>query len=133
VTYLLDVNALISLVHREHAFHRRVANWLAALEPLGDRAVTCSIVELGVIRVLPQLPDADYSVEEAQHLLALVKAAYQPNLTLLSDDLGADQLPKWVKNPGQTTDGHLVLLAKANGATLATMNRKIHGAFLIPA
>jgi hypothetical protein len=37
-----------------------------------------------------------------------------------------------VKTPKQTTDGHLVQLAKANGAILATLNAGIPGAFLIP-
>jgi hypothetical protein len=41
-------------------------------------------------------------------------------------------LPKWVKSPAQTTDGHLLQLAIANGAVLATLDEGIPGAFLIP-
>jgi hypothetical protein len=41
-------------------------------------------------------------------------------------------LPSWVKSPAQTTDGHLLQLAKANGAVLATLDAGIPGAYLIP-
>jgi predicted nucleic acid-binding protein len=132
VTYLLDVNVLLSLVHQEHIFTRRVSGWMESLDRKKDGLVTCSIVELGVVRIFPQLPDVDYSVKEAQELLARFKAASTLPINLLADHLGADQLPLWVKNPSQTTDGHLVALAHAHGAVLATLDRKIHGAFLIP-
>jgi hypothetical protein len=41
-------------------------------------------------------------------------------------------LPDWAGSPAQTTDGHLVQLASANGAVLATLDAGIPGAFLIP-
>jgi len=41
-------------------------------------------------------------------------------------------LPQWAKSPAQTTDGHLVELAKAHSAVLATLDEGIPGAFLIP-
>jgi len=132
VIYLLDVNALLSLVHQEHLFNRRVSEWMRSLDRRNDRVATCSIVELGVVRILPQLPEVDYSVEEAQDLLARFKASSKLPIILLADELGADTLPKWVKNPSQTTDGHLVSLAHTHGAVLATLDRKIPGAFLIP-
>jgi predicted nucleic acid-binding protein len=132
VTYLLDVNALLSLVQGEHAFHPGVAKWIASLDFGRDLLASCSITELGVVRILPQIPEADYSVEEGQHLLASVKAASKPPFTFLADHLGVDQLPKWVKHPKQTTDGHLAALAKAHGAVLATLDRKIPGAFIVP-
>ena len=133
MTYLLDVNALLSLVWREHQFHTRVAHWIASLDPRHDLLASCSITELGVVRILPQVPEADYTVAEAQHLLARLKAAAKPPFTSLADHLGADQLPPWVKHPKQTTNGHLAALAKAHGATLATLNAKIPRAFVIPA
>jgi predicted nucleic acid-binding protein len=132
VTYLLDVNALLALVHQEHFFNRRVSQWMKTLDRKKDRLATCSIVELGVVRIFPQLPNVDYSVEEAQDLLARFKASSKFPIMLLADELGVDRLPKWVKNHTQTTDGHLVSLADAHGATLATLDRKIHGAFLVP-
>jgi len=132
VTYLLDVNALLSLVHQEHLFTRRVSEWMQSLDRRKDRLATCSIVELGVVRIFPQLPGVDFSVAEAQELLGRFKASSKLPIVILADELGADQLPKWVKNPSQTTDGHLVSLAHAHGATLATLDRKVQGAYLIP-
>ncbi|HEV2730208.1 MAG TPA: hypothetical protein VGV15_09255, partial [Terriglobales bacterium] len=50
----------------------------------------------------------------------------------IADNLGASDLPGWVKLAKQITDGHLVELAKANGAILATLDERIPGAFAIP-
>jgi hypothetical protein len=57
--------------------------------------------------------------------------AAQP-LTFVSDGNEISLLPTWVKTPRQTTDGHLVQLASANGALLATLDGRIPGAYLIP-
>ena len=53
-------------------------------------------------------------------------------LAFLSDSNDISLLPTWVKTPKQVTDGHLLQLAKANGAILATLDEGISGAFLIP-
>jgi hypothetical protein len=51
---------------------------------------------------------------------------------LIADTHDISHLPEWVKTPKQITDGHLLQLARANGAVLATLDRRIPGAFLIP-
>jgi predicted nucleic acid-binding protein len=130
VKYLLDVNALMGLGFSKHTFHDRVESWLESMNQ-ADLA-TCAITELGFVRILAQLPDHDISVESAQEMLALLKATSGASFTFLVDDMGIDQLPRWVKNPKQTTDGHLAALAKAHGAMLATLDGKIPGAFVIP-
>jgi predicted nucleic acid-binding protein len=130
VKYLLDVNALMGLGFSKHAFHERIENWLASVGR-ADLA-TCAITELGFVRILAQLPDHEITVESAQEMLALLKATSLASFTFLVDDAGVDRLPKWVKHAKQTTDGHLVSLAHAHGAVLATLDRKIHGAYLIP-
>lgn len=94
---------------------------------------TCSITELGFIRILAQHSDYDMTVDLARERLGLLKSAMGDKLIFLSDHLGVDQLPRWVKKPGQTTNGHLIALAKAHGAALATLDAHIPGAFLIPA
>jgi predicted nucleic acid-binding protein len=131
VIYLLDVNALMGLGFSKHAFHDRIENWLESMDQ-ADLA-TCAITELGFVRILAQLPDHEITMESAQEMLALLKVTSRLSFTFLVDHMGVDQLPKWVKKPGQTTDGHLIALAKAHGATFATLDRKIPGAFLIPA
>ncbi len=133
MTYLLDVNALLSLVLDDHQFHRRVTAWVKNLNFEEDALASCSITELGLVRILPQLPEADFSVSEAQLFLAKIKAASGLSFVFLADHLGAGQLPRWVKQAKQTTDGHLSALAKAHGGILATLDGKIPGAFLIPA
>jgi hypothetical protein len=131
VTCLLDVNALIGLGFREHTFHLRIDKWIRSKK--GLTLATCAITELGFIRILALHPDYDITVDSAKERLALLKAASGDKLVFLGDHLGADQLPPWVKHPKQTTDGHLLALAKAHHAELATCDERIPGAFLIPA
>ena len=54
MTYLLDVNALVALGFVNHEFHDRVVSWLRAQNSLV--LATCSITELGFVRVLVQAP-----------------------------------------------------------------------------
>jgi hypothetical protein len=50
----------------------------------------------------------------------------------IADAHGAAELPAWVTTGKQSTDGHLLELAKAHGAELATLDEGIPGAFRIP-
>jgi predicted nucleic acid-binding protein len=53
--YLLDVNALVALGFLQHEFHGRTANWVRRLAQKGvPELATCSITELGFVRVLMQ-------------------------------------------------------------------------------
>jgi predicted nucleic acid-binding protein len=131
--YLLDVNALVALGFLEHEFHQRVALWLGKLagKETPDLA-TCSITELGFVRVLAQAPQYGFTVSQARDLLQRLKAAPAVSFTFIADDRDLTDLPGWVKTARQTTDGHLVQLAAARGAVLATLDRHIPRAFLIP-
>lgn len=128
--YLLDVNALIALGHLEHAHHERVAHWLRVQR--SSPLLTCSITELGFVRVLAQAPGYGFTVAHAQALLRQIKESPGYSFMLIVDGQDASQLPEWVKASRQTTDGHLVQLANAHGAMLATLDAKIPGAFVIP-
>jgi predicted nucleic acid-binding protein len=130
VIYLLDVNALIGLSFRKHGFHRRVEKWVKTCS--ADSFATCPITELGFVRILAQHTDYDMTVETAREHLEIWKIALHDRLVFLADGLGARHLPVWVKHPRQTTDGHLVALAKAHSAVLATCDLGIPGALLIP-
>jgi uncharacterized protein len=133
VRYLLDVNSLLALVVWEHEFHARVASWVKRLRADGVPAfATCSITELGFVRVLGQAQQYGLSVTQARELLLRVKDSDGIHWIFISDDRGISHLPKWVRTPKQTTDGHLAGLAGANGAVLATLDRRIPGAFVIP-
>lgn len=123
--HLLDVNALIALGYRSHVFHPRVARWAE-----GKSLLTCSISELGFMRILTQLPEADISLATCRELLSTMKR--ERRMCLLEDSLSAVELPAWVQKPSQLTDGHFLELARSTGATLATLDKGIPGAFLIP-
>jgi uncharacterized protein len=129
VKYLLDVNALIALGHLEHELHERVARWLR--EQRSSQLLTCSITELGFVRVLVQAPSYGFSVAQAQSLLKQLKAGRIYSFAFISDGQDVSHLPASVKTAKQTTDGHLLQLAKAHGAMLATLDAKIPGAFVI--
>jgi len=53
MTYLLDVNAIVALAVLNHEFHQRVARWVQSSRP---QLATCSITEIGFVRVLSQAP-----------------------------------------------------------------------------
>jgi hypothetical protein len=131
MTYLLDVNALVALGFANHEFHVRVATWVAAQG--FPRLATCPITELGFVRVLAQAPAYGLTVAQARALLLRMKQAGKPEFLFFADDHDISYLPAWVKTANQTTDGHLVKLATAAGAVLATLDRKIPGSYLIPA
>jgi uncharacterized protein len=133
VIYLLDVSALVALGFRRHVFHARVAEWERELSLRGiPEFATCPITELGFVRTLAH-PAYGCTITAAKDLLRNLKSADSVRFTFLSDELGASALPDWVVTARQTTDGHLLQLATANGTLFATLDEKIPGAYLIPA
>jgi predicted nucleic acid-binding protein len=98
----------------------------------GSELLTCSITELGFVRVAAQATAYGFTVAQAQTVLSSLKTQNKPQFKFISDAVEIARLPSWVKTPNQTTDGHLLQLAKASGAALATFDRGIPGAFLIP-
>lgn len=131
--YLLDVSTLVAFGIIDHEFHTQVAEWiedLALKNALG--LATCSITELGFMRVVAQTPRYGFTTPEARALLMQIKSRHAEIFTFIPDNHDVSQIPKWVKGPKQITDGHLAQLAKANGAVLATLDRGIPESFLIP-
>jgi predicted nucleic acid-binding protein len=127
--FLLDVNTLIALGFREHVFHERVAHWFSNE---GEQCLTCSITELGFVRVLAQAPQYALNVSDARTLLYKLKVASGGRIGFISDGNDIQHLPAWIRFPLQLTDGHLSRLAASNSAVLATLNAKIPDALLIP-
>jgi uncharacterized protein len=128
--YLLDVNALVALGFLHHEFHERMATWIQAQE--FPALATCSITELGFVRVLSQTPDYGLTVAQARTLLLRLKRVPALSVTFVPDNHDMSHLPSWVKTPKQITDGHLAELAGTNEAVLATLDEKIPGSYLIP-
>ncbi len=125
------MNALVALAVADHAFHKRVLQWADAVQKEPEAALlTCSIAELGLIRVLTE--GYGMTIEVPRDALVRLKHSRPSAFAFVADDHDAERLPAWVKNGGQITDGHLLELAGAHGAKLATLDEGIPGAFLIP-
>ena len=131
MTHLLDVNALIALGFAAHVHHDRVAAWVATLGE-DDVLATCSITELGFVRIAPPARLSP-NVAAARDLLLQMRAATRPPFVRLADDVGADALPVWADTSAATTDGHLSALASRWSARLVTLDEAIPGSFLVPA
>jgi len=131
--YLLDVNGLVALGFLQHEFHERVASWVHTLASRGaPELATCSITELGFVRVLAQATQYGFTIVHARTLLLRLKTGNSLKFAFIPDDHDVSHIPAWVKTAKQTTDGHLAQLAKAKSAILATLDERIPGAFLIP-
>src|SRR5882724_1709445 len=128
--YLLDVNALVALGFINHEFHDRVASWVQSHN--SPNLASCSITELGFVRVLALAPAYGFTVAQARTLLLRLKEARTSRLAFIPDEIDVSHLPAWVRAPKQITDGHLGKLASANGALLATLDENIPGSYLIP-
>lgn len=132
--YLLDVSALVAFGFHEHEFHPRMARWVRDLSGAPETEfLTCSITELGFVRVLSQTTQYGATVADARGLLLKLKANEPMRFAFIADQHDVSQLPLWVRTPKQITDGHLVSLATAHNGVLATLDAKIPRAFLIPA
>src|SRR5262249_5106170 len=103
--YLLDVNALVALGFINHEFHARLARWVQSTSPL--QLASCSITELGFVRVLAQAPAYGFTVAQARTLLLRLKEARTSRLAFIQDGHDVSQLPGWVKAPKQITDSPL--------------------------
>ena len=78
--YLLDVNALVALAFMNHEFHGRVAAWVQSTN--SAQLASCSITELGFVRVLAQAPAYGFTVAQARTLLLRLKQSRASRLEL---------------------------------------------------
>jgi predicted nucleic acid-binding protein len=131
MSWLLDVNALVALAHQGHADHFRVIRWFASLIGSDARLSTCSITEVGFVRVSIQAGFENTAADAVETLLGL-KASSRIPFDLIPDSLGADRLPSYVVGAKQVTDGHLLELAREFSMRLASLDKGIPGAYLIP-
>ena len=134
MNYLLDVNVLVAWGWSDHVAHERTAAWIAATrDGRASRLLTSSIPELGFVRVSVQRTGGRVTVAEAADTLAGMLRSLGAAHALLPDDRSAVTFPDWCQFASRTTDAHLVQLAAAHGAVLATLDTGIPGAFVVPA
>lgn len=131
--FLLDVNVLVAWGWSDHVDHERTVAWIgAAIRKKTTKLMTSAIPELGFVRVSVQRTGGRVTVAEAGETLAGMVAALGARHVLLADDQAARRFPAWCSSASRTTDAHLLALAAAHGAKLATLDTGIPGAFLIP-
>jgi predicted nucleic acid-binding protein len=131
MNWLLDVNALIALAHQGHADHTRVIRWYASLIGSDAKLATCAITEIGFVRVSIQA-GFENNVPDAVETLHGLKESNRIPFVFLSDALGADRFPSYVVGAKQVSDGHLLELGKEASMQLATLDKGIPGADVIP-
>ena len=132
--YLLDVNILVAWGWSDHVAHEQTAGWIASTtKQKTSRLFTSPIPELGFVRVSVQRTAGRVTVEAAGDVLAGMLRNLGAQHAFLPDDQSASRFPEWCRQASRTTDAHLLKLAKAHGAALATLDERIPGAFVIPA
>jgi uncharacterized protein len=130
VRYLLDVNTLIALAHTGHSLHPKALAWYLSAAKMATGLHTCSITELGFVRVSVTI-GLQVDIPAAKQALDALKSSSRVRFELISDDVGVAQLPAFVKTPNSVTDGHLVELARKNSVKLVTLDAGMPGALFI--
>jgi uncharacterized protein len=132
--YLLDVNVLVAWGWSNHIDHLRAARWVAAMKQgRGITLMTSAIPELGFLRVSVQRAPGEVSLGDAAATLRSMLTSLKSRHHFLPDDLSSTiLLPNWCRMASQSTDAHLLSLAKSHGAELATLDAGIPGGYLIP-
>lgn len=113
MSWLLDVNFILASRWTTHPDHLAAKAWVNSVSEFH----TCAISELGFLRVsLSVAYGANWS--EAQESLAKLHA--RSGYQFLSDDVDGTVAPQ--TGSKDTTDAHLIVLAKRHGLKLATLD-----------
>ena len=125
--YLLDVNVLVALAYTGHTHHQLALQWYRSKAKSATGLHSCSITEIGFLRVSLQT-GLQRSISDAQKTLADLKKSSRIPFSLIGDDIGAESLPDYVSTAPAITDGHLLELARKHQMKLATFDKGIPGA-----
>ncbi len=117
--WLLDVNVLLGCGWKSHADHLVLIDWLLK----ADDWASCPLTESGFIRI-SMTTAYQATFENAQKSLMTLRALNGHRF--LSDDVNAALLPNLFSYK-DTTDAHLVTLAKRHGLKLATLDATLIG------
>ena len=97
MNFLLDVNALVGLGVVEHQFHPQVTKWVRGLRSGGNHKLfTCSITELGFVRILSNTKAYGFTVSTAGALLHRVKTEDDDLFGFVVDDQDASRLDRGI-------------------------------------
>lgn len=112
--WLLDANVLLGCGWKSHPKHPDLLSWLLQLEDWG----TCPVTESAFMRI-SMTTAYQATFDDARRSLATLNALRRHRF--ISDDVGAASLPA-LSSYKDTTDAHLVTLAKRYGLKLATLD-----------
>lgn len=131
--YLLDVSILVAWGWLDHAAHEPTAKWIAEVRARKRaRLLTSAIPELGFVRVSVRRTGGQVTVQAAARTLSAMLGTLGASHGFLPDDRRASDFPGWCRGAARTTDAHLLGLAEAHGARLATLDKGIPGALVVP-
>lgn len=118
MSWLLDVNLILASRWTSHTNHAAAKAWIASV----DKFYTTSITELGFVRISLSIAYRA-TWDEIQETLEKLHA--RPGHQFLADDVDGTRPPETVSK--DTTDAHLVTLAKRHGLKLATLDGTLLG------
>ena len=125
MTHLLDVNALIAALWKDHVHHERVDSWIK-----GRAIALCPLTELGFLRISSNPKALGASMKESMALLEDFWKVAVPKF--LPDDFSGRYIG--AEKTEEVTDSYLAELARRHGMRLATLDGGIRhrAAQLIP-
>ena len=116
MSWLLDVNLILASRWTTHSEHSAATVWLGSV----NEFYTCAITELGFVRIsLSAAYQASW--EEVQETLRVLHQ--RPSYRFLVDDIDGAASPETSSN--DTTDAHLVTLARQHNLKLATLDASL--------
>jgi predicted nucleic acid-binding protein len=131
--YLLDVNLLVAWGWEDHVDHERAAKWIASARRLRDtQLLTSAIPQLGFVRVSVQRTGGQLALSTAAEVLAGMIDSLGTVHAFVPDNIHSTTWPPRCQSAGRSTDAHLLSLATAHKAKLATLDTGIRDAFLLP-
>jgi hypothetical protein len=122
---LLDVNVLVALFIPEHVHHPLALDWFSR-NGTSEGWATCTVTELGVIRVCAQLPGGGWPPETTADRLLMLTVSRRGH-EWWPDAVSPAVLPE-VRSAAtgkQVTDRYLLGLARRNGGHVVTFDRAL--------
>ena len=120
----MDVNVLVALLVPEHQHHNAAMEWFTR-EAIRDRWATCTVTELGVIRVCAQLPGGSWPPETIADRLLLLSA--RGDYEFWPDAVPPSTLAevREASSAKQITDLYLLGLARRHSGRVVTFDRAL--------
>ena len=125
--FLLDVNALIALLHRDHVSHKIVKHWF---QQTGGRDwVTCPMTEASFVRIVsnPKFSEPSLDIIEALEMLRIVTKLPGHRFWAMDVDFldAVEPFTERLFGHQRVSDAYLLGLAVKKKGRLVTLDRAI--------